>query len=605
MKKTGKHTLPCISLLRKNSGWSERLCKRLIPALVFALPLTLAALNGAEAKRRRRRRGQSTPPKKTLQGRPLNAQGAVFKSVQKELQRNKEKLKLKDEVIPYFLGVSVKHHKVWYASASLGALLFRTKSSGKKLSASIRVGSYKQDNTGYYGIYPRAKSAGIPIEPNDLALRRALYFSLDRAYKYALRGYSRKQAYLRSHPRKDLPPAWTKVSPVSHEEVGRAVTIVPDRWVVAIKKASAVFRKHPRIQKSSVTVSRSETGEYLLTSEGLRYYRSAGLAGFVIAASALAEDGMKLRVSWKTQLTAKDTAPEKDEILKAAQKVAARLEALLKAPKMGENYSGPVLFQGGAATAFVTATMARSLSANAMPVRWSKKGILEGMKGRPILPKWVSIVDDPAKKRHKGKNLAGHYEVDHEGVKAQRVELVKKGILTDLLSCRRPTTDSKESNGHGRGLFGMLSSVAMPSNFIVRARRGLSKKRMKRRFLKLLKKKGLEHGYIIKKSRQLSAYALIGYSRSRNIRLPQPLEVYRVDLKGKETLVRGVKAESLPISELERLVAMGKKPKVSNIWLRPGFGVSVVAPDLLVDRVELGERTRRPTRKPILSSPLK
>ena len=451
--------------------------QRFLLAVVAALVFWSAALPRVEAKRRRRARSKAArTSKKTLKGRKLPPRAAVFESMEKELQRNKGKLKLKDEVNPYFMGVSVKHHKVWYASASLGTLLFRTKSSGRSLSATVRVGSYKQDNTGYYGIYPRAQSATIPIEPNDLALRRALYFSLDRAYKYALRGHSRKKAYLRSHPRKDLPPAWTKVRPVSHDNTGHAVTIVPDRWVDTIKKASAVFRKHPLIQSSSVTVSRSESGEYLLTSEGLRYYSSAGLAGFVIAASALAEDGMNLRVSWKTQLTSADSAPAQDEIVKAAQKVATRLEALLKAPKMKENYSGPVLFQGSAAAAFVTATLARSLSANAMPVSWSKKGVFEGMKSRPILPDWVSIVDDPSKKRLRGKELAGHYEVDHEGVKAKKVELVKRGRLTGFLSSRRPTKDSKESNGHGRGLFGMLSSVAMPSNFIVRARRGLSKK---------------------------------------------------------------------------------------------------------------------------------
>jgi hypothetical protein len=87
--------------------------------------------------------------------------------------------------------------------------------------------------------------------------------------------------------------------------------------------------------------------------------------------------------------------------------------------------------------------------------------------------------------------------------------------------------------------------------------------------------------------------------------LPRPILVYKVDLKGKETLVRGVKLGNLPASDLKRIVAMGGKPIVVNKWLGGSTGVSVVTYSVIFDRLQINPQRKAWSKPPILPSPLK
>ncbi len=541
--------------------------------------------------------------RKILRGHTLEPRENLFSSMKTELERNRKKLHLEEEVKPYYLAVALTDTDSWHMTASLGTLMHRGDLRFRSIQANLRVGSYELDNTGFHSIYPQSQSASVPFEYNDLAIRRGIFFAFDQAYKAAIQMYSQKNAYLRNHPRENMPPDWTRVTPLSVTQVGHSIELSADEWLPVIKEASAVFRKYPAIQSSSVSISASNRMEYLLTSEKQKSFTSDGLLSIIIAASGQAEDGTAIYIDWRMNLTPDDEYPEREKIIKAAHETVSRLSALLDAPKIDENYSGPVIFEGKAAVDFVVATLAPALASNPPPVTWSQKGVFENMIGRMILPPWVDIVDDPGMKSHLGKTLAGNYEVDDEGVRAERLELVKRGRLMGFLASRRPSKDAMSSNGRGRGIFGSLNTVAAPSNFILTSRKKLNRKAMKNELLKLVRKRGLKYGYIVRRSQSFGSFLNL-FSDARNLRLPNPIEMYRVDLKGRETLVRGAQLAPIPVSELERIVAMGGGPEVANIRMQPGFGVSIVTPDILVERIEISETPMQPQRKPLLSSPL-
>ena len=46
--------------------------------------------------------------------------------------------------------------------------------------------------------------------------------------------------------------------------------------------------------------------------------------------------------------------------------------------------------------------------------------------------------------------MFGSYRVDDEGVPAQRVSLIEKGVLKTLLMSRTPRKEITSSNGHAR-----------------------------------------------------------------------------------------------------------------------------------------------------------
>ena len=55
-----------------------------------------------------------------------------------------------------------------------------------------------------------------------------------------------------------------------------------------------------------------------------------------------------------------------------------------------------------------------------------------------------------------GVKLAGSYDFDNEGTPAQRVEVIKDGVLKNFLMSRMPIKDFGVSNGHGRNQPGLM-----------------------------------------------------------------------------------------------------------------------------------------------------
>ena len=89
------------------------------------------------------------------------------------------------------------------------------------------------------------------------------------------------------------------------------------------------------------------------------------------------------------------------------------------------------LYEGEAAGRFLAETFVPNLSSGLM---WG--GEFEKKMGQLVLPKGVTVFDDPTKDVHAGLALMGSYRLDAEGEAARRVEIVKDGKLVGLLTER-------------------------------------------------------------------------------------------------------------------------------------------------------------------------
>ena len=128
--------------------------------------------------------------------------------------------------------------------------------------------------------------------------------------------------------------------------------------------------------------------------------------------------------------------------------MASDLKALRAAP-VADPYAGPALLSGRAAAVFFHEVLGHRLEGHRQ--RGEEEGQTFTKKvGEAILPSFLSVVDDPTLKEIGGVKLAGTYEFDDEGVPAQRVEVIKDGILKNFLMSRMPVTNFSNSNGHGR-----------------------------------------------------------------------------------------------------------------------------------------------------------
>ena len=209
----------------------------------------------------------------------------------------------------------------------------------------------------------------------------------------------------------------------------------------------------------------------------------------------------------------------------------------------------------------------------------------KGQIGRPVLPPFITIVDDPTLGVLGGKSLNGFYRYDDEGIPAQRVPLVEAGVLRNFLLSRHPVDGFLHSNGHGRAQANRRP-VARMANLIASSTKQVSDAELKDMLIAEAKRQGKPYGLIIRDIQGGNTNtSSFGYQAFKGI----PRLVYRVDVRdGKESLVRGVEVVGTPLSAISKIVATGKTQGVFNGFCGAESGnvpVSTVAPATLLREI--------------------
>ena len=152
-----------------------------------------------------------------------------------------------------------------------------------------------------------------------------------------------------------------------------------------------------------------------------------------------AEDGTRLRNTRSWIVQQPEQLPKIEQMVTSIQEMSKWLLRLSDAPVEGD-YLGPVLFEGQASTEFFRQLMLPQLSATPPELELPdfngevSRSIPTSRVGRRLLPEGWSVVDDVPG----NPNAVGYYRYDHQGVPPQRVELVKNGVIRDLLMSRVP-----------------------------------------------------------------------------------------------------------------------------------------------------------------------
>jgi hypothetical protein len=242
--------------------------------------------------------------------------------------------------------------------------------------------------------------------------------------------------------------------------------------------------------------------------------------------------------------------------------------------------------------------------------------------GTNVTPAWISIEDDPSQKAFHGEPLVGHYEVDDEGVPAQRVTIVDKGVLKGFLMSREPVRNWNGSNGHGRLPGPFETEEAVIGNLFVHASETVPESQMKQRLIDKVKTAGLQYGLLVRKLdfpststaeelQELGKQAeKSGYMRT----ITPPLLVYRVYKDGREELVRGVRFGEFSAKDLRDLAAASDRPYVLN-YINRGTSFnfadvgssatmsSVICPSLLFDSVDTERAEDQVVKSPLVPPP--
>ena len=535
----------------------------------------------------------------------------LLNALKAELARSKERLRLPGEDGPYFIRYLVREYDDYDMAARFGALLEDSHQHVRQANVEVRVGSYQFDNTADdstekifdlddFDRYEPPVAA--PVDDDIDALRATLWLQTDARYKQALALLHKKRgARVTKVVEDESVASFSKEKP--QRAVDKPITLKIDRaaWRDRLRRISALFKAYPEIFDSQVKLNVDHQTRTIVTSEGTELINERLIFGLHMTANARAADGLLINHFKSFYGASESEMPDDATMERTAKQLAEELKNLRMAPMM-DPFNGPAILLPEAAGVFFHEALGHRLEGERQ--NDNKEGAtFKGQIGKPILPPFITVLDDPSTAKLDGVSLNGHYNFDDEGVASFPVTLVERGILRNYLKSRTPVKGSPQSNGHGRAE-GTLDPIGRMANTIVKSDKTVPYPKLKEMLLEEIRRQKKSFGLIIADiSGGQTNTTTYDFQAFKGI----PRIVYRVDAEtGKETLVRGVEFVGTPIGSLNRIVATSDQNAVFNGFCGAESGyvpVSTSAPAVLISEIELQRTRRAMERPPILPAP--
>ena len=521
------------------------------------------------------------------QSKPRAAKNDVLLlAMRAELERSKAQLKMDRVGAPYYIEYRVFDTDHYSAEAAFGSLRSNVRTRFRVLRVVVRIGDYKQDS--YFG-HGEGTLDIMPVDDDVLALRRQLWLATDRAYKTAAESLTAKQAQLKQLTIDQPVDDFAHVEPV--QSVGPLVGLEfdPEPFKKMLQDASAVYRSDPDIETSQASLRFQAVNRYFVNSEGTVIRSGQNLYEMSVASTTQAADGMSLSRDHAFNVANIKELPSAAEFVARAQKLAATLRDLRTAPLVEEEYRGPVLFSADASTRVFADLIGDNILGYKPELGKNARttGAFAASYKSRVLPDFISVVADPTISNYGGGTLLGRYEFDDEGVRAQKVSLIEKGLLVNYLIGREPIRDFTTSNGHARAQIPNGKAQTHHSNLIVTASQSTPKDDMTKKLMDLCKQRDLAYCYRVE---------TFGAKLT-------PRLLYKVWTKdGNEELVRGAVFGDLDIRAVRsNLVAAGDDVYIDNRPLNVPH--SVVAPSILFDELEVKRANQNKEKLPEYPAP--
>jgi predicted Zn-dependent protease len=504
---------------------------------------------------------------------------------------------------PYFLSYSVSDASFLSVRAQYGALSDSSASRVRVADVQVRVGDPKLDNTHGNHRASAVNTLQLPLGDDREALARSLWLATNTGYGNALDNFLRvkTEAQVRA-TEEDTSPDFSEESAQTHiGSVAPPVAVDRAVWEQRVRELSRVFRDYPDVYQNMVLLTVQNETDYFASSEGSRIVAPHLLARLVAVAVTRADDGMDLFREQTFEAETVDGLPKQADLERAMRGLGQSLESLRKAP-VTEPFDGPAILSGRASAVFFHEVLGHRLEGQ------RQRGDEEGQTftkdvGKPVLPGFLSVVDDPTITNFGNIWLSGSYQYDDEGQKAQRVDLIDDGVLKTFLMSRLPIASFGASNGHGRAETGHVPT-GRQGNLIVTSTKSVREAKLREELIDEAKKQGKPYGLYFE---DISSGFAVTQRNSPQAFQVIPLVVWRVYVDGRpDELVRGVSIVGTPLAAMKRILATGDKSEVFNGECGAESGtipVSAVAPAMLVSEMETQRQPQGTARPPILPIP--
>lgn len=558
----------------------------------------------------------------------LAFESPIQKAMQDELQRTVKNLKLGKDKPPYYVAYRIDDIENITITARFGAIVEDNSEHNRNLYIDLRVGDYNFDNSNFvpgsgYEFGSMENVTRLPLDDDYDAIRQKIWLATDATYKEAIDVLSKKKSAIEHKALSETIPDFTKFTPDQKIEEIQKIKIDCDCWRKSVKEISNLFRNYPKIQTSRVIFRALTKTRYFIDSEGNQQVTNSLLTYLEAYARTQNKAGANLSDFVGFYAHRPDELPKLSVILDRVKAMAETL-SLYTEVKEEKEYTGPVMFEGKASCQFFYQILGKGLSDARKPLYEQEQlekiledntGFLSGKLNKSILPDYFTVDDDPTIRNYQGIPLIGGYSFDDQGVKAEKLALVRTGKLVTLPMSRKPLKEIKKSNGHGRFYDGMVRSYI--SNLIVQSDKTTDD--LEKELINLCKENDLDYGIVItaltptlpKTIEELEEeiYSYFGGGKPETPMLNPAFAAYKLYTDGRKELIKGLRFEGITPQVLKDIVAVGKGMNVENILLRERFGgdsylgVSIVAPSVIIEKMILTSKTEKTKKQPYLSHP--
>ncbi|MDR0833004.1 MAG: hypothetical protein LBN93_02285 [Candidatus Symbiothrix sp.] len=525
----------------------------------------------------------------TSTAQPANSDEIIFRALKAEVNRGLDSLKMNGLTAPFFISYTIGDLRQLTVIANQGSLVGSDVNEKRTAGTRMLLGDYQCSDENFQGSTGGSAAGfdGSPtLENDELAIRHTIWQDLDAIYKRAAETYEQKIATIKqlNIPAKDLElPDWDK-TPVVQFPIGAALLVAQSpagtlpatpndksRYETYTKQVSEVFKDYPEILDGMFSLHLSESTAYFYNTEGTEFRYPIAFVSAQAVVKGHTDEGESLNAGFELLFANPDELPSVADMQAKCRETAQKFIELLRAPKLKESYSGPVLFESKAVPSTVYSNFMWgdvSLVAERKPLTSSGFSYggndIEEMMNKRITAREISIEDLTGTPEYNGQRLLGYAPIDAEGVvPPAKTVLVENGILKTLLNGRVPTPKVPHSNGHA--LFTTsLSSETGSGVFRFSDTRTKSNADLKKELLTRAKEEGYDYAYVVRKFDSA------------------PEELYQVSVAdGTEKRVRAAEIKNINSQIFKKIIAVSDKEGIENTLFGRSI-VSIIAPEAIL-----------------------
>lgn len=542
--------------------------------------------------------------------RAAESDSVVMQALKEEMARSFSRLKNAGDAPVYYIAYRVFEREVANVSGDYGSIKEKFEvSKSRTLDVEFRVGSPKLDNSHKIPSGSDRETFGyevqIPFEDDKMALRNIIWLKTDAAFRLAQKKFAQvkanKDVLVAEEDRSD---DYVVEKPQISFSPKRLMNVDHVLWQSQVRESSAVFRDFPFIRTGDVDLTAQRLRRYLVTSTGAAIEDERISYDARLYADTVANDGMVLWLIDRAEVDDVKRMPDAATLKSMARRLGESLDRLRKS-QIAQPYAGPAILQGKAAAVFFHEIFGHRIEGHRQKDESEGRTFTDKV-GMPVMPKFISVIDD-ASTAKLGKNiLNGYYKFDDEGVPSQKVVLVDRGVLRRFLMSSSPIRGFKNSNGHGRCREGH-APVARQANLMVvaDAKNQVSPQELRALLIKETKRQKKPYGLIFD---DIEGGSTLTRSSDPQIYNLYPLRVTKVYADGRpDELLRGVDIVGTPLASLELILAAGNDMQTFNGVCGAESGwipVSASSPSLLVKTIEVARQAKSHNKPPLLPDPL-